>query len=30
MKLALVSKLLSLIWTVRKQEELTQAKQISN
>ena len=29
MKLALVSKLLS-IWTVRKQEELTQAKQISN
>ena len=29
MKLPLVSKLLS-IWTVRKQEELTQAKQISN
>ena len=29
MKLALVSKLLS-IWTVHKQEELTQAKQISN
>ena len=29
MKLALVSKLLS-ICTVRKQEELTQAKQISN
>ena len=29
MKLALDCKLLT-IWTVRKQEELTQAKQISN